>query len=1526
MKTLLTFLALILALTTKSAVIILPLEGFPNTNVLDGSDLFLVRHTNSPVGTWTNKNILYRDLLTLLSNAIPTSSTNFYTTNTIINTNMSGGSESLWTNQNGIVSLILGDTNSLKVMTNGLQGIFLGDTNTAAAYFGWPANGLTYLSVLPGTNRWVHAALDRSTTNGSYATIQSESGVNPIFSEALVVLTNGTIASELDLVLRKTGSYLLLGGNVNESFVGIQNGASLSVPMGGNMIRAFWGGTDRFFLSTNGNVSFFGSATNYGNLYARSNLVVLGTALFNDPVVMSDGALILQGLVAQGITNTLGFQSLGRISLGNSPSDLTTSSNLFRQYGPMHIHDLLYLQHVAIDPGNLLYVTAGRNLATVAGVNSTTAGYLAGVTSLIQPQLDSKQPASAALTNLSGNPHVVTQIFGVGITVASNGGIVTLTGSGGGGSGGSTMWTNQANVVHLIAGSTNFAGGGLLNSIVSNNTYSTIAGGYNNSITNNSSYSAIGGGTTNTIRTNSPFSTIGGGNQNHVDESAQYSTIAGGNGNSVSFDAYASTVGGGTGNRSAFLHGTVAGGSGNLAGATNAFVGGGSANSAIGANSVIAGGGDNSITGGSTYPYQTIGGGAANTMIQAAYGTIGGGAGNIINAGAESSVIAGGSSNVVQSGVGVNTSPNNFIGGGYSNTVVYPSAYSIVVGGLQNTILSGADRSFIGGGYLNSLQADNAVVAGGRQNLVETNSTNSSILGGYLNKIWTNSSFSAIGGGEANSVGDGANNATLPAHHSFVGGGLGNNAVSPYSFIGGGQLNVIRGDSTALGWQVIGGGRGNDIGADDGAVNQTFSASFSTIGGGDANNIQYGAEGATISGGMANTIRIQNTNAAIAGGRGNIIHTGPYSAILGGQNNQIGDLGAGFGADHSVIVGSGIKNTNNFAIELGYTNNAKVRIDQTNLHLIGDMKIKMTNGAFGGYVLTSDDFGNLTLQSSGGGSGGGGGGGPIVNPSATAFGWYNVRATPFSATGDGIADDTAALELAIATAKTNSPGVVMLPAGTYLIKRPLYLPSNVSLRGAGYSSRITKPASVRVSLTNATYAAGGFSVTLSSTNGFEVGGSIYLADTTSYEWLSTQATITNITGFVVTFNRPIDGALQTNRGSFASTSFPLVRNEADLTTNIVVRDLVLDHNKSANDPTNEFTLGTIHYEGNFGGVVDGVWLLNAASDAYSDQATNGLSGFTPATNYIRRTANTIRNSQINSAGRHGVHLGTCMDGAFVLNNDIKSCAGFAHFYCAFVTYTISSGNIIDSCGSGFAGIDHRDYNNIISGNIIKNSGATAIDLSSSGSDGTGGRCTITGNAMYGGVGRGIFCAQPDCAISGNTIAGSNTLVGIELSANADRTTISGNTLVSLSGSSGSIGIKMVDADDCRLVANNIRGFQSLVNVQGSSRLVADANALTASTSTYWNFNGAASTNIWIRGNATTTANPITQSTAIVRLVDNGMGDNSGNDPASAGDWSVGTNKTFLGTFVTWTNTTSTNLSVFAFPWGAGGWRKLAFAP
>lgn len=524
----------------------------------------------------------------------------------------------------------------------------------------------------------------------------------------------------------------------------------------------------------------------------------------------------------------------------------------------------------------------------------------------------------------------------------------------------------------------------------------------------------------------------------------------------------------------------------------------------------------------------------------------------------------------------------------------------------------------------------------------------------------------------------------------------------------------------------------------------------------------------------------------------------------------------------------------------------------------------------------------------------------------------------WGAVGDGVTDDTDALEAAIAAADEGG-WVVYVSPGKYLIKRTLYLPSNACLRGAGFESRITKPTSVKVFLTNATYATGGFSVALNNTSGFTVGGAIFLTDVDSPDWLATVATITNITGSTVTFNRPINDTLETNNGSYATTSFPLICNEQDSTTNIVIRNLTLDGNGATGvDPRESFVLATIHFAGNFGGLVDNVWLLNSPCDAYSDQGTNGL-GLTVGTNMIRRTANTIRNSRISHAGRHGVHLGTCMEGAMVAGNDIKYCGQFAEFYCAFATYTTSVGNLVDRCLSGFAGIDQRDFGNTISGNVIQGCTNYSIDLISSGGDGTGGRVTIANNIISG---VGIIIDQPDCTVSGNTIRTASTKTGLETSGFADRLLLSGNVFISLGGS-GSQAIFLRENDDCRVIGNTLRGAETLAYIWGCSQMVASGNDLSSFSGYAWRFEGSASTNCVIKDERNGAANPVVENTAGVRLVYEGYGNNGNTNPAVAGDWNAATSKMFNGTLVRWTNSTSTNLSVFTDNrwlrvWASGG--------
>src|SRR5579885_326997 len=58
---------------------------------------------------------------------------------------------------------------------------------------------------------------------------------------------------------------------------------------------------------------------------------------------------------------------------------------------------------------------------------------------------------------------------------------------------------------------------------------------------------------------------------------------------------------------------------------------------------------------------------------------------------------------------------------------------------------------------------------------------------------------------------------------------------------------------------------------------------------------------------------------------------------------------------------------------------------------------------------------------------------------------YNVKNSPYSATGNGTTDDTSAVTKAISAASTAGGGVVEFPSGTYLCGS-LQIPSNVTLQ------------------------------------------------------------------------------------------------------------------------------------------------------------------------------------------------------------------------------------------------------------------------------------------------------------------------------------------------------------------------------------------------------------------------------------------------------------------------------------------------
>ena len=70
--------------------------------------------------------------------------------------------------------------------------------------------------------------------------------------------------------------------------------------------------------------------------------------------------------------------------------------------------------------------------------------------------------------------------------------------------------------------------------------------------------------------------------------------------------------------------------------------------------------------------------------------------------------------------------------------------------------------------------------------------------------------------------------------------------------------------------------------------------------------------------------------------------------------------------------------------------------------------------------------------------------------------FISVTDAPFSAVGDGVANDSAAIQSAIDFVNTAGGGVVWFPLGTFLCNTPLELPNGVSLKGTGREGSIIR--------------------------------------------------------------------------------------------------------------------------------------------------------------------------------------------------------------------------------------------------------------------------------------------------------------------------------------------------------------------------------------------------------------------------------------------------------------------------------------
>lgn len=424
-------------------------------------------------------------------------------------------------------------------------------------------------------------------------------------------------------------------------------------------------------------------------------------------------------------------------------------------------------------------------------------------------------------------------------------------------------------------------------------------------------------------------------------------------------------------------------------------------------------------------------------------------------------------------------------------------------------------------------------------------------------------------------------------------------------------------------------------------------------------------------------------------------------------------------------------------------------------------------------------------------------------------GWMRGRisAKDYGAVGDGIADDTEALERAF-DAVAQMHVSLYIPAGTYMIRRPLSLRSGMEVYGDGFSTVIKKKAAVWHKLT-AVLAADSHVATLDNINGYEVGDAMYVSDSPSNYTTGTGSARDCSYGVItaidsvnkkVTFRSSLNhvaghsGAVKNHSvNCVLSTSYSIFRSwSANECIGVYIHDICLDGNRQTNEPMS-WCNGCIHFDPystspranvaydshSYNHIIADCKIINSSFDGVSDQGEGGLY---------------VQNCTIENSAMHGIHMGTYFSNALISSNTMTGNAvrGAGVFFCQGVENVIVDYNKISLFNHGCSDEEFgtAGTHNIIRDNRFINITSYVFDFLKASFIDPGGSLLITNNKVSG-LRAPLFSGEylDDVIITKNIVSSVTSTPSVLIKAtNSSDVIIVGNTLPS-----GSTVTRPVDA-------------------------------------------------------------------------------------------------------------------------------------